>query len=221
MVFNKSIYLAEREHESHIQKRESSYLPKDTYRVTKVNIQGEKAAEILSTNGKFPLVEGTVIGLNDLILTHNCLVEIRDNNGLIFRLGEHPEFSLELTVIGIAPIFFGSVFKTRFSGYPPTMCAGKYRTSCYLKCPTTLHTENVEDGLDVFYSLSEETEIWEYDEKGKKFPIINVEEGYKVYLRYISNRPMRERYNIEKIQPISHQEYDYIAMNYMNPKYWI
>lgn len=56
MVLNKSIYLEEREHESHIQKEASSYFPKDTYRVTKVNAQGEKVAEILSAQGKLPSI---------------------------------------------------------------------------------------------------------------------------------------------------------------------
>lgn len=100
------------------------------------------------------------------------------------------------------------------------MLSGKYQTSCYVQCPLTLYMENVEDNLDVFYSFSEIAEIWEYDEKGKRFPIVNIEEGYKVGLRFYERRPMRERYIVEFNEPITNDEYDKITLNYMNPKNW-
>ncbi len=54
------------------------------------------------SDGKTPLVEGTIIGVNELIVSNDSKVEIRDNTGLMFRLGENSEFSLELTALGIA-----------------------------------------------------------------------------------------------------------------------
>lgn len=54
------------------------------------------------SDGKTPLVEGTIIGVNELIVSNDSKVEISDNTGLMFRLGENSEFSLELTALGIA-----------------------------------------------------------------------------------------------------------------------
>ncbi|WAA12911.1 hypothetical protein [Fervidibacillus halotolerans] len=172
------------------------------------------------SEGKTPLVEGTIIGVNELIVSNDSKVEIKDNIGLMFRLGENSEFSLELTALGIAPVFYGEVYKGRLGGHPIVMCGGKYRTSCYVQCLTTMFFENLESDLDAFYALSDEVEVWEYDERGRRFPIVTLEEGYKANIRYLEDKPMRERYVVESIEPITDDKYDYITSKFMNPKNW-
>ncbi len=74
--------------------------------------------------------------------------------------------------------------------------------------------------VDTFYGLHGDTFIWEYDEAGQKFPIVNVPEGYKATLAYLDTQPMRQRYTVTGMQPIIDEEYDYIVNRFMNPKHW-
>lgn len=221
MSLNKGEALLLREHESHIKMSEQAYFLNETYRVTFVDENVIIPASLIDQKGdNFTLNSGQLIGLNDLILSNDSRIEIRNSTGLIFRLGTHSEFSLEQTVNGIVPIYFGSVYKTRFSGIPTVMCSGKYRTSCYTQCMNTLFTENISSNKDIFYGMSDDIHIWEYDENGRRFPIVSIGEGQKVTLQFDNSKPMRERYTVFSIDMISDDDYDRITQKFINNKYW-
>lgn len=166
------------------------------------------------------LKAGTILGVNELILANEGRVELRNNNGSLFRLGEHAELSLNLTALGIAPVFFGKVYKTLFANQG-IMCGGKYQTSCWVQCSNTIVTENISPYEDIFYSFSESTEIWEYDEQGRRFHIVTLNEGEKVILEHNPKAQMRNRYKVQEIQLIDEDEYDKITDTFLNPKKWI
>lgn len=221
-MLNKSSFLVEREHESHILKGNAAYLPKATFRVTVVKNIGKETAKLMTAdNGIIELEEGTLIGLNELILANQSEIEIRSELGFVFRLGQYAEFSLELTVLGISPILYGNIWKGYLSGntQPIVMCA-KYRTSCYIPCASSFYTEAIDGNHDAFYVLSDNFIIWEFDERGKQFPIVTAEEGQKVVLEFDNDRPMRERYTVTSVEEISNKEYDYITESFLNPKEW-
>lgn len=50
----------------------------------------------------------------------------------------------------------------------------------------TLFTENASSNTDVFYGLSDDIHIWEYDEWGRRFPIVSITEGQKVILNLMT-----------------------------------
>lgn len=221
MTLNKGDALLLREHESHIRKSEQAYFLKETFRVTFVDENVDILPSIIDQNGNInELKQAQLIGLNDLILSNESRIEIRDNTGLVFRIGPHSEFSLEQTVIGISPVYYGSIYKTRFSGIPSVMCGGKYRTSCYTQCMNTLFTENESSNTDVFYGLSDDIHIWEYDEWGRRFPIVSITEGQKVILKFDDSKQMRERYTVVNVDEITDADYDRITNNFMNNKNW-
>lgn len=66
-----------------------AYFSKQTFRITKVIDTDGNIAELQDNRGKIPLTEGTLLGVNELILTNNSHVEVRDHTGLIFRLGKN------------------------------------------------------------------------------------------------------------------------------------
>lgn len=192
----------------------------ETFRVTFVDDSVVNVPTIHTKGKEIPLIEGVILETYDYIETKDGKVEIKGHTGLRFRLGDNSTFVLEPTEIGVIPVFHGKVFKGRFGGIPITMCGGKYRTSCYVQCPPTIFAKSIETNLDTFYSIGDNLEIWEYDERGKKFPIVNIEEGYKVALRFHEGKQMRERYEVDTIEEIKDEEYDNITSNYMNPKNW-
>lgn len=100
------------------------------------------------------------------------------------------------------------------------MCGGKYRTSCYTQCMNTLFTENESSNTDVFYGLSDDIHIWEYDEWGRRFPIVSITEGQKVILKFDDSKQMRERYTVVNVDEITDADYDRITNNFMNNKNW-
>jgi hypothetical protein len=181
---------------------------------------GQKPAELIVGEQTLALKAGELLQLGDALQTGDTRVEIRDLNGLIMRLGPGSECSIERTPGGIVLVYSGEVYKTRYDA-PQIQACAKYRTSCYVRCSVPLFTKPGETpNTDMFYGLFNETDIWEYDENGRRFPIVSVPEGYRVTLAYLEAMPMRQRYTVTEVVPISDQEYDYISAHYMNPKHW-
>jgi hypothetical protein len=117
-------------------------------------------------------------------------------------------------------IFFGEVYKFRYYVRPLEVVAcGKYRTSCWF-CPFSMYARNLDESRDAFYALAGRVPIWEWDEEGKSFLIVEVPEGYKAILRHDSTKPMRQRYIVEEVCPITPEEWIHIASKYMDPGRW-
>lgn len=177
-----------------------------------------------------PIEEGTVLEVGDAIETRDGLLEVRDNYGLVLRLGpfselsyvHHPQGGI-VTQPAERPslVFFGEVFKFRRYVRPLEVVAcGKYRTSCWY-CPANVYARNLDVSRDAFYALLGEVLIWEWDENGQPFDIVSIPEGYKAVLRHDPTQPMRNRYAVENMMPISAKEWAYMASNFMNPARWI
>ncbi|MGV3489439.1 MAG: hypothetical protein ACO1OC_12775 [Tuberibacillus sp.] len=188
------------------------------YRVTFVSEKTGSGAEVNNDGLYSPLVTGRVLDVHEKIVTLNSYVEIRDNNGMLFRLGPNSEFALEPTFSGIIPVYWGEVYVTPQNGLN-IYAQQKYRTSCYFS-PQALYMENLDKNLDGFYALSEDVIIYEYDEQGKRFPIVVVPEGSRAVLEYREDKPMRERYVVSEVSEITDEQYDRITSKFLNPKAW-
>ena len=168
--------------------------------------------------------------VGDILKTRDGLVEVRDNYGLVLRLGPSSELEYVYHPQGgiIAQpaerptlVFFGEIFKFRHYVRPLEVVAcGKYRTSCWY-CPANVYARNLDTHRDAFYALLGEVFIWEWDERGQSFDLVSIPEGYKAVLRHDPTQPMRNRYAVEDMMPISEKEWEYIASNYINPTRWI
>lgn len=191
------------------------------YRVTFVSETTKYGAEIISKDGVYaPLVAGRVLEVNDKIVSLNSYLEIRDNNGLTFKLGPNSEFVLEPTFEGIIPVYWGEVYTTPQSNGLSIFAQQKYRTSCFISPMASVYMENIEKNFDGFYALSEDVLIYEYDEKGKRFPIVIIPEGYVAVLEYKEDKAMRERYIVSEISVIEDKKYDHITESFLNPRKW-
>lgn len=83
-----------------------------------------------------------------------------------------------------------------------------------------MHARNLDENRDAFYALAGGVPIWEWDEEGKSFVIVEVPEGYKAILHHDSTKPMRKRYIVEEVCPITSEEWAHIAFNYIDPGRW-
>lgn len=191
------------------------------FRVVFVSTDGTRKPELMTDGGIRKLTAGIKVVLGQTIRSNDCRVEIRDNRGAIFRLGQKAEFSIEQTENGISPVYYGEIYKGRIS-YDPGMTCGtsKYRTSCWVGCPISVYMRPTKRNSDEFFCFSTDCPIWEYDEAGRKFTIVHLDEGQKCTLDYTPNVPMRERYSVKNVETISDDEYDYIVEHFINPRFW-
>lgn len=164
------------------------------------------------------LTEGYHLKIGDVIKVNDARIEIRGRHGEMIRLGRNAEFALEETERGIEPVFYGEIYRGQTS-FDTIQMGGKYRTSCWMGA-VNYYVVPGEENTDVFFCLSEEGVIWEYDEMGKRFTIVHLDEGQKCAMEYFPNRQMRERYHVKFIQSITDDEYDYITNNFINCKNW-
>jgi len=163
------------------------------------------------------------IQVGDKLATNGSRIEIRDDQGMILRLGSNSEVELmfDQNAKRYVLSWFGEVFKMRLSSGQPlqlNLC-GKYRTSCWM-CLLSTFAQNIDAVRDAFYAPFGDVPIFEYDETGTEFPIVEVPEGHKVILVHDHSQPMRKRYATESVLPIASEEYDYITEHYLNPNRW-
>lgn len=142
---------------------------------------------------------------------------------MILRLGQQSEAAFEFDPNLKRHVFsyFGRGFKKRLTQLEPftLQFCGKYRTSCY-QCPCPICIENHDPFTDIYYAFLAPVPVFEYDEHGEWFLITNIPEGYKAILVHDPSKPMRERYSVAGLEPITEADYDRITAEYLNPKHW-
>jgi hypothetical protein len=188
---------------------------------------------VAATQGRLPVVRDEIsernvqthyqLRVGEKLITNSSRIEIRDEHGMILRLGSNSEVELifDQNAKRYVLSWFGEVFKMRLTSGKSlqlNLC-GKYRTSCWM-CPMSTFAQNVDAVRDTFYALFDTVPIFEYDELGVEFPIIEVPEGHKVTLRHADSQPMRKRYASESVEPITSEEYEYITKHFLNPNRW-
>jgi hypothetical protein len=178
-------------------------------------VQGEDSVELVQ-----PQYE---LKVGEKLSTNGSRIEIRDEQGMILRLGENSEVEVifDNNAKRYVLSWFGEVFKMRLANGQPlslNLC-GKYRTSCWM-CIHSTFAQNIDVHRDAFYALFGHVPIFEYDELGVEFPILEVPEGHKAVLYHDDAQPMRKRYVTESVVPITSKEYNYITQRYLNPSGW-
>lgn len=187
------------------------------FRITFIsNSNGEPAKDILGNIVK----EGDIITPINTIFTNDSRVEIRNEEGIVFRLLENSDFQINNSEVGLRPMINGKVYKYRFTYISDSGVCWKAPMSCWNGCRSTMVYERVSINTDVYYCLGDMMNIYEFDESGKKFNIITLNEGEKCEIVYDNSKSMRERYVVKNLNEISDKEYDYLVNNYINPKHW-
>lgn len=193
-----------------------------SYVVTFVSNNNGKEAIFTDLSGVVhKLRSGMAISEGGLLETNNQRLEIRASSGITFRLDKNSEFSIERTIAGVVPVYYGKayIFGTSNNEF---VDGGKYRTSCYndIKPGINLLIMNVSDDVDAYYGLDEETVIYEYDESGKKFPLFISGELIVTELKKDKNTPMRNRYSVIKQREMTNLEINKIYSYFVNPVNW-
>ncbi len=206
-------------HEEHIIKIGNFMGMSVGYRVTYVE---NSSAEVISNNFRNGLKVGSVIGFDALIKTNNSRVEITASDGFVYRLGGDSEFCVENTIEGLKPVFFGSVY---FSPPNETVMAGgtsggKYRTSCWILAKSHLLIENVDDNTDRYYAFEKGFDVYEYDESGREFLIMNVKPFTSCDLYCDLTKPMRERYTVVNEITLNRNDVTHFYNEYVSPVNW-
>ena len=193
-----------------------------SYVVTFVSNNYGKRAIFTDLNGVTHKIEsGITISEGGLLETNNQRVEVRASSGITFRLDKNSEFSIERTIAGVVPVYYGKVYIFGTSNNE-FVDGGKYRTSCYndIKRGINLLIMNICDNVDAYYGLDEETVIYEYDESGKKFPLFISGELTVTELKKDKNTYMRNRYSVVKQREMTDLEINKIYSYFINPVNW-
>ena len=182
-----------------------------------IQSDGENAIFVDSDKTEKRLTSGTVIGANVLVKTLNSRVEII-SKGTRFRLDKGSIFRIENTAVGFAPVVYGNVhIKTIDKEY---YCEKKYLTSCWWKHEEVIIEEEEIKKSDIYYSLEEPVDIYEFDERGIKFHIMHLEPFQTAMLSYDFNKCMRERYHVIFIRNSSDEEIRRNNEKYILPFHW-
>lgn len=162
------------------------------------------------------------ITINDygILFTNGCRVEVKSQNNYVYRLKENSEFSLENTIEGVKPVLFGNIYMFGTKKTDPIIDGGKYRTSCYTNTGTGCIVKNSSYGIDVYYSLDWENDIYEYDEKGHKFNIESMGKYSKIKLHADFSKEMRKRYKVLSEEIMKDEEINDLVTEFINPIYW-
>ncbi|UWI43122.1 hypothetical protein [Lactobacillus paragasseri] len=193
-----------------------------SYVVTFVSNNYGKRAIFTDLNGVTHKIEsGITISEGGLLETNNQRVEVRASSGITFRLDKNSEFSIERTIAGVVPVYYGKVYIFGTSNNE-FVDGGKYRTSCYndIKRGINLLIMNICDNVDAYYGLDEEAVIYEYDESGKKFPLFISGELTVTELKKDKNTYMRNRYSVVKQREMTDLEINKIYSYFVNPVNW-
>lgn len=186
-------------------------------RVTFLSRKG--VATICYENNEYFLEEGTIVGANAIIKTNGVDVEIRNSGDEVIRLVGMSDFCLESTVEGFMPVVYGNVYCScdEKKGQAAHV---KYRTSCWTKHETPIMVERIDNTRDVYYAGYKSLLIYEYDESGRRFDIVNIEPYHKCTLSYNLNQPMISRYNVESVAVLKKNEIADLYEKYVSVDNW-
>lgn len=150
-------------------------------------------------------------------------MEFRDARGQSIRLAASAELQIVDSVIGPTFEVFGPTFLRIHSSQ--NIRGGKYRTSCYIENLVGFSTSDVfcqttDKGIDQLCVLSGGITIYEIDEQGHLFTIIDVPEGKMAVMTVHDSKPMRERYTAE-LQNISDAIYDRVLKEFLDGRRWL
>lgn len=166
---------------------------------------------------EFELSQGMILGENALVDTNNSLVEISDSYGNLYRLGKESQFCIEMTIQGLIPVYFGQVH------FEPLNFAieaqHKYRTSCFTRNNVPLTVEAIAPNIDVYYSYDQPVEVFEYDESGRRFSIVQLDAFQSCTLQNKEGK-MRDRYVVIEKNEIVDSELRRLYETYKMPFNW-
>jgi len=184
------------------------------YRVTVIH-EADTATPMIRTpiGEEKPLKINGILARGDRVYSKGSYIELRGPSGELYRLAPNSEFEwVPVPQIGFEPLYYGRVFIITANG--------KYRTSCCIRKISSAYVENLNERDDAFYALYEDMLIYEYDEAGEYFEIVTVPNGHVAVLRHDPLKPMRSRYNVVSIQPISDMKMSRILEEFSKPSTW-
>lgn len=96
------------QHEEHLRKV-GRFSLENPYTVTFVSEKDTVEFFNYETKESTVLNAGTILNTCGLLKTNSARVEIRNNEGDLYRLVDNSDFSIEYTIEGVKPVFYGNV----------------------------------------------------------------------------------------------------------------
>ncbi|MCO6544127.1 MAG: hypothetical protein J6584_09200 [Lactobacillus sp.] len=203
-------------HEYQLKKQEN--LPKTcSYVVTYIS---DDTITAVSPSGELTrIAPGTILGLNYEVKTNKGYMEVRSINGTVFRLGPNSTFSVQQTIVGEVPVYYGAVYIST-SRFSRIYDGGKYRTSCYNVIGYDSLIENIDNSSDRYYAFENPVDIIEFDETGRKFQIAHLEPLTSLDLVFDDDKKMRDRYQIKNLRKLDNFEIKTMYEKWVIPTCW-
>lgn len=179
-------------------------------------LSDEGVATIIDREEVILAEEGMILGQNALLKTNGVSAEIKIASDTV-RIRGKSEFCIESTIEGVQPVFYGNVYyKASSTG---EKCWHKYRTSCWVGKADVI-IERLGTNADIYYALSDELVIYEYDEKGNIFEITKLNPYEKCTLEFNYSVPLRDRYIVKNKSGLSSEEVQKLYKNYLANENW-
>lgn len=145
-------------------------------------------------------------------------LEVRDSSGRVIRLMPNSEISVVETAIGLVTEVYGE----SYIKLPMTDGHVKYRTSCYCRPSvpgSEIHIETLPDGIDRMTVINGHINITEYDNNGREYHIVAIEEGQTALLEYRQSLVDRERYTAAVVSSPD-DLIDRVCTEFLDPRKW-
>ena len=162
----------------------------------------------------------TVINQNTTIVA-NGRVEIRSDEGDLFRIASGGRFYFEETPEGKQPCVEGELFGHVINSW------FKYPTSCHscrlhssVPLQLLIRPSPKIKNADEYMLLSGEMIIHDFDEHGRHFTICSLHEGQKAIVSYDPDLKIGPKRYRAKTVKMSDAEYSYMIKNYVDPRQW-
>lgn len=225
------------QHEEHLRKV-GRFSLENPYTVTFVSEKDTVEFFNYETKESTVLNAGTILNTCGLLKTNSARVEIRNNEGDLYQLVDNSDFSIEYTIEGVKPVFYGNVLYASedIITYSPEKNrapikhgresrrggGGKYRTSCYMFNfgKGIVIIDSLSPNEDVYYNLSGPLAVYEYDETGKQFTIFTAEPFQKVRVQFDDSKNLRERYQILEKAQISSTRMNKLYQDFIYQNSW-
>lgn len=154
-------------------------------------------------------------------LSANGRIEVRSDEGDLFRIASGGRLYFEDTPEGRQPCVEGEMFGHVINAWP------KYPTSCHncrlhSSVPLQLLIRPSPDlkYADEYTLLSGEMIIHDFDERGRHFTICNLHEGQKALVRHNPEIKVGPQRYTAEVTEMSDEDYDYALRNYVDPRRW-
>lgn len=177
----------------------------------------DKAIAVIDGEQKFIKI-GMYIGADAIINSRDSVVVLDDYHGNRIKLLPNSEFTITNSVLGYRPISYGHVH-IDYHGENQILSHHKYVTTCWVDSryrDFSCSISRLSATQDIYYTYASPITIFELDEQGQRFDIVDVEPYQRCILSFTENVNMRSRYHVSQLE-----SYDEVTISKLFQRYLV